>query len=261
MNYSNRQKYSKLKLSFSLLFLFLLFLISIFFLSSLFFLSSSLDSSKYAHFVFKTFSSTAGQKGRLNFEVRTEFALYQQCIKCSNFFPRFFPRIFQQFIIMLSNLSRGDLMDKIRWIFNLYDIEGNGFITKDEMVTIVQSIYDLMGDRTFPLISNCSASVHVDKIFSVRIELRICCLNFFIFLYFFLLSFFLLSFNFIFSRFLSFFVLFFSSFFLFPSSSMRMKITPNALFLSRNLHEVNFNRTFSDKNQFCKSSVWFFPEF
>lgn len=193
MNYSNRRKYSKLTLS-SSLFSF----ISFFFLSFLFFLPTSLDSSKYAHFVFKTFSSTAGQKGRLNFEVRTKLVP----TNVSN------ARIFQQFIIMLSNLSRGDLMDKIRWIFNLYDIEGNGFITKDEMVTIVQSIYDLMGDRTFPLISNCSASVHVEKLFSVRIELRICCLNFFSFFFLYLFLFYLIFLTFFqfhfFSRFLSF---------------------------------------------------------
>ena len=36
-----------------------------------------LDSSKYAHFVFKTFSSTAGQKGKLNFEVISTTFLFK----------------------------------------------------------------------------------------------------------------------------------------------------------------------------------------
>lgn len=74
----------------------------------------------------------------------------------------------KQFVVMLSNLSRGTLMDKMRWIFSLYDIESDGYITKDEMVAVVQSIYDLMGDRTYPSIQHASASAHVDKLFSVR---------------------------------------------------------------------------------------------
>lgn len=35
--------------------------------------------------------------------------------------------------------------EKLRWTFTLYDINGDGFITRDEMTDIATAIYELMG--------------------------------------------------------------------------------------------------------------------
>lgn len=52
---------------------------------------------------------------------------------------------FTDFVIGLSVLTRGTIDDQLRWIFTLYDINGDGIITRDELVKIVNSVHDLMG--------------------------------------------------------------------------------------------------------------------
>ena len=52
---------------------------------------------------------------------------------------------FTDFVIGLSVLTRGTIDEQLRWIFTLYDINGDGIITRDELNRIVSSIHDLMG--------------------------------------------------------------------------------------------------------------------
>ncbi|KAG9509793.1 Calsenilin [Fragariocoptes setiger] len=60
---------------------------------------------------------------------------------------------FTDFVIGLSVLTRGTIEDKLRWIFTLYDINGDGVITKDELFKVVSSIYDLLGKSSANLTS------------------------------------------------------------------------------------------------------------
>lgn len=94
------------------------------------------NASLYAHFVFKTFQ--LNRNGQISFH---------------------------EFLNWLSSLSRGTLHDKLRWAFTLYDINGDGHITRQEMLHIVSSIYDMMGNCTSPAIDEMAVRNHVDRIF------------------------------------------------------------------------------------------------
>lgn len=75
----------------------------------------------------------------------------------------------QEFVQGLSILSRGSAEEKLRWTFSLYDINGDGFITRDEMTDIVTAVYELVGrhpDATGPDVEKIKEKV--DKIFMVN---------------------------------------------------------------------------------------------
>lgn len=75
----------------------------------------------------------------------------------------------QEFVQGLSVLSRGSIEEKLQWTFQLYDINGDGYITRDEMTDIVTAIYELMGrhpDSNGPEVDKIKDKV--DTIFQVR---------------------------------------------------------------------------------------------
>ncbi|XP_046978155.1 Kv channel-interacting protein 4-like [Vanessa cardui] len=94
------------------------------------------NTAQYAHYVFNTLDQD--RSGLLSFE---------------------------EFVTGLSILSRGTLEEKLRWTFSLYDINGDGYITKEEMTEIVNAIYDLMGKIVEPMIDDEVVREKVERLF------------------------------------------------------------------------------------------------
>ncbi|XP_059515103.1 calsenilin isoform X2 [Myotis daubentonii] len=72
---------------------------------------------------------------------------------------------FEDFVVGLSILLRGTVQEKLKWAFNLYDINKDGCITKEEMLAIMKSIYDMMGRHTYPLLREDAPLEHVERFF------------------------------------------------------------------------------------------------
>ncbi|CAF1076133.1 unnamed protein product [Adineta ricciae] len=72
---------------------------------------------------------------------------------------------FDDYILTLSVLCRGTIDEKLRWIFRLYDINGEGSITRDSVAEVILSFYDLLGRSVQPRVEEEDVQEHVDRIF------------------------------------------------------------------------------------------------
>ncbi|KAL9823469.1 calsenilin-like isoform 5-T5 [Geothlypis trichas] len=91
------------------------------------------DASSYAHFLFDAFD--ADRNGAL---------------------------CFQDFAVGLSVLLRGTEQQKLRWTFDLYDVNKDGYVSKEDMLEIMKSIYAMMGQ---PAPGHSAPAQHVELFF------------------------------------------------------------------------------------------------
>ncbi|KAG9346550.1 hypothetical protein JZ751_006861 [Albula glossodonta] len=108
------------------------------------------DASTYAHYLFNAFDST--QTGSIKFEVNTVFPLVMS-------------PVLSDFVTGLSVLLRGSVREKLEWTFKLYDINKDGYISREEMTNIVRAIYDMMGKYTYPALKVEAPRQHVESFF------------------------------------------------------------------------------------------------
>ncbi|XP_053622750.1 Kv channel-interacting protein 4-like isoform X2 [Plodia interpunctella] len=96
------------------------------------------DATQYAHYVFNTMKHK--QSGKVNFE---------------------------EFLEILSRVARGSVQEKLSWVFALYDVDGDGRISRAEMHAVVHAIYELLGRAAAPPVHSAAAKDHVDRIFTL----------------------------------------------------------------------------------------------
>ena len=58
-------------------------------------------------------------------------------------------------MLSLSTLLHGTLYEKLMWTFRMYDLDGDGVITKIELGNVVVGIYELMGIVLLPPVRTC----------------------------------------------------------------------------------------------------------
>lgn len=52
---------------------------------------------------------------------------------------------FRQFLTTLSAQLKGSFEDKLKWLFGLYDADASGYVTKNDLLSMITALYDLKG--------------------------------------------------------------------------------------------------------------------
>ncbi|CAG0881944.1 unnamed protein product [Darwinula stevensoni] len=72
---------------------------------------------------------------------------------------------FRDLLMSLSTLLRGTIEEKLDWVFRLYDLNGDGVITRHEIRAIIISVHQLMGAHSRPPIDERVVNEQVERLF------------------------------------------------------------------------------------------------
>lgn len=72
---------------------------------------------------------------------------------------------FRDLLVTLSTLLRGSIYEKLRWTFKLYDINGDGCITRAELGEIVLAVHELIGRKVHQVEEERKARDQLDHVF------------------------------------------------------------------------------------------------
>ena len=61
-------------------------------------------------------------------------------------------------LISLSTLLRGSTYERLKWTFTLYDLNKDGYITKQEVLNVIVAVHELMGFHASPVVSSTTIS-------------------------------------------------------------------------------------------------------
>lgn len=68
----------------------------------------------------------------------------------------------------MSDLCRGTVDKKLRWAFHIYDVDGDGAISRTELEEVVLSIHQLMGEvNADPVVATANSRLWAERIFKV----------------------------------------------------------------------------------------------
>ena len=52
-----------------------------------------------------------------------------------------------EYLIAISVISRGSIREKLRMSFEIFDLDKNGTIDQNEMKSLIEAIYDIIGEK------------------------------------------------------------------------------------------------------------------
>ena len=55
-------------------------------------------------------------------------------------------------LVSLSTLLRGTTYERLQWTFTLYDLNKDGFITRQEVLNVIMAVHELMGLHGSPVV-------------------------------------------------------------------------------------------------------------
>ncbi|KAJ3205282.1 hypothetical protein HK099_000870 [Clydaea vesicula] len=73
---------------------------------------------------------------------------------------------FEEFLTALSVSSRGSLEEKIKFCFEFYDLNKDGFIEREEMAAVVKAVYLLIGNTSEIPEDESTPEKRVEKLFN-----------------------------------------------------------------------------------------------